>query len=178
MKYTLEKLKTPFSKNNEKKYLLSGGTFLFLAFNLLLVCGFCKFSFYVLKNHRSAVERDSLIKTYVDVQPQSMKHHTVPAYFSLSAQNKEIPSPFFVKRNTESTDLLHRVALNDNIPSPAFEKTKKARPPVVEKSPVRPPVIRPVVRETPDSPESGKQDDIISKGNSSSSFFPYIVPSL
>ncbi|MBR4127087.1 MAG: hypothetical protein IKR09_05905 [Alphaproteobacteria bacterium] len=168
MKYTLEKLKKPFSKNNEKKYLLSGGTFLFLAFNLLLVCGFCKFSFYVLKNHRSAVERDSLIKTYVDVQPQSTKRHTVPAYFSLSEQNKEIPSPFFVKRSTEKAGLIHQVALNDNIPSPAFERTKSVSIPAVEKSPVRPPVIRPAVRETPDRPESEKQDDIISKESPSS----------
>ena len=58
---------------NKKKFPLTAGTAIFMSACFLLVMGLCKFSFYVLKNHRSAVSRDEFIQTYVDVQPFARK---------------------------------------------------------------------------------------------------------
>ena len=59
------------SPENRKKLPLTAGTAIFVFACFLLVAGLCKFSFYVLKNHRSAVSRDEFIQAYVDVQPFS-----------------------------------------------------------------------------------------------------------
>ena len=122
-----------------KKYPISAGTFLFLFFNFLLILGFCKFSFYVLKNHRNAIDRDTLIKTYVDVQPYSgARKDTSSYYIALKNQNSAAPAPFFVKDNNLSDEFPPAVNLQNQqnkngFPSPVLEAAPiKKRPPVIK----------------------------------------------
>ena len=125
-----------------KKYRLSAGTAAFLAFNFLMILGFCKFSFYVLKNHRSAVDRDTLVKTYVDVQPYSGARPESPSYIVLKGQRT--PAPFF-DRTTEKAkaDNPPPVFAAAEIPAPVMEKPVKPALPAIAKTAKRPPVIRP-----------------------------------
>ena len=131
-----------------KSFSLSGGTVFFLAFNLLMITGFCKFSFYVLKNHRSIVERDSLVRTYVDVQPQITDRKTTSAYFSLASQDKTAPAPFFIRK--DETEVRHPPVLPDKAaPLPVLnDSAKQDAFPVAVRTPARPPVIRPAVVQT------------------------------
>lgn len=121
------------------KYRLSAGTAAFLAFNFLMILGFCKFSFYVLKNHRSAVDRDTLVKTYVDVQPYSGTRSESPSYIIL--KNQRTPAPFF-DRTGKAGDP-SSVFTAAKIPAPVMEKPVKTALPVIAKTAKRPPVIRP-----------------------------------
>ena len=89
-------------QSREKRFPLSAGTALFLAFNFMLILGFCKFSFYVLKNHRDAVDRVALVGTYVDVQPAGALKERSP-YIKTASGGSVAPAPFFTdfsgKRN-------------------------------------------------------------------------------
>ncbi len=154
-----------------KKYRLSAGTAAFLAFNFLMILGFCKFSFYVLKNHRSAVERDTLVKTYVDVQPYSGARPESPSYIVL--KNQRTPAPFF-DRTTEKAKAGDPppvfAAAEIPAPAPVMKKTAKAALPVIAKTDKRPPVIRPaaapvVIAAATPAPETGADlDNLMSSG--------------
>lgn len=130
----------------KKKFSFSVGTVLFLSFNFLLVLGLCKFSFYVLKNHRSAVSRDTLVKTYVDVQPYAGKQKDA-YYVALKNRNSPAPAPFFAhrpadeKNPAEKADSLKTPA----IPSPVLSRTPAPVPEMQAKTFKRPPVVRPPV---------------------------------
>ncbi|MBR1777659.1 MAG: hypothetical protein IJ752_03630 [Alphaproteobacteria bacterium] len=142
----LENLKNRAAeRGSQKKGALSGGTVAFLLFNVLLILGFCKFSFYVLKNHRSAIERDTLIKTYVDVQPYTLNKKSSPAYFALNTADKEAPSPFFIEK--ETLEVPQRTALSETAPLPILDSPQKTpKQPIPVKTVSRPPVIRPIAQ--------------------------------
>lgn len=77
----------------KEKSSVSGGTVLFIIFTFLLIVGGCKFSLYVLKNHKSAAERNALIRTYIDVQPYNNGSKRLPY---LSADKRGNPAPAFL----------------------------------------------------------------------------------
>lgn len=111
---------------NKKKMPLTAGTAIFMSACFLLVMGLCKFSFYVLKNHRSAVSRDEFIQTYVDVQPLSAeKERKTASYIILKDSHNIAPAALF-KPAAEKTE-------------PAVVRASAAPLPVYK----RPPVIRP-----------------------------------
>lgn len=130
-----------------KKYPVSAGTAAFLIFSFLLILGLCRFSFYVLKNHRSAIDRDTLVKTYVDVQPYSGFRKEKSAYIVLRNQDKTAPAPFFIGKTpadgTGETNLKHRGSA-DMAPLPVLAGTPKkpAALSPIAKTVKRPPVIR------------------------------------
>lgn len=129
----------------EKKFPVSGGTAVFLLFNVFLIIGFCKFSFYVLKNHRSVVERDSLIKTYVDVQPRAKTKTS--AYLALNTTEKMAPAPFFIKK--DEAVALSVKEKRESVPLPILTEEKekeKNKYPVIARTAPRPPVIRPDIQ--------------------------------
>lgn len=134
----------------KKKFSFSAGTVLFLSFNFLLVLGLCKFSFYVLKNHRSAVSRDTLVKTYVDVQPYAGKQKDA-YYITLKNQDNPAPAPFFASRPAAEAGLPETTKNPETpgVPSPMLLRTKTpvmpSAPAAQAKAPRRPPVIRPPV---------------------------------
>ncbi len=137
---------------SEKKCPVSAGTAVFLIFSFLLIVGLCKFSFYVLKTHRSAVNRETLVKTYVDVQPYSGARKEKSSYIVLRNQDKAAPAPFFVS-DTPTTDLQKTLSKKQNpeiAPLPVLTtKTQK----VSEISPVAATIKRPpVIRTTEDAP--------------------------
>lgn len=140
----LENIRKTLKNGSGKKYGFSGGTVFFLFFNLVLIIGFCKVSFYVLKNHRSAVDRDSLIKTYVDVQPYHSNKKVASGYIPLNSFNKEAPAPFFVKDASvsESADNRNLNPEKGNIPLPILQKTEERREVELAVTMKRPPVIR------------------------------------
>ena len=134
MTKTLKNLKNQNSEYSfEKRVSVSGGTLLFLAFNLLLITGFCRFSFYVLKNHRSALERDTLVKAYVDVQPYNSGKR---AYTALNIHDKAAPAPLFI--NKEATAFL---PLTEKKESLAEGQKNAPRFPPIAKSAKRAPVM-------------------------------------
>lgn len=130
-----------------KKCPISAGTAAFLIFSFLLIIGLCRFSFYVLKNHRSAIDRDTLVKTYVDVQPYSGFRKEKSAYIVLKNQDKAAPAPFFIGKTpadgTGETTLKHRGPA-DTAPLPvlAGAPKKPAALSPIAKTVKRPPVIR------------------------------------
>lgn len=151
MTKTLKNLKNQDSEYfSEKRVSVSGGTMLFLVFNILLITGFCKFSFYVLKNHRSAVERDTLVKTYVDVQPYNSGKR---AYTALNIQDKTAPAPLFTNKETtvfsplaEKKEIL--AEKQKNVPRfPSIAKSAKRMP--VIRSTKQPPADLPLSQEVP-----------------------------
>lgn len=149
-----------------KKYRLSAGTAAFLAFNFLMILGFCKFSFYVLKNHRSAVDRDTLVKTYVDVQPYSGARPESPSYIVL--KNQRTPAPFF-DRTTEKAKAGDPppvfAAAEISAPAPVMKKPAKAALPVIAKTAKRPPVIRPAAAPAkPVAETAADLDNLMSSG--------------
>lgn len=146
-----------------KKYRLSAGTAAFLAFNFLMILGFCKFSFYVLKNHRSAVDRDTLVKTYVDVQPYSGIRPESPSYIVLKGQRT--PAPFFDTAKDNAGDP-PPVFADAEIPAPVIEKrVEPVSPPVMAKTVKRPPVIRPAVAPVEPAVEiAADLDNLMSSG--------------
>ena len=160
MTKTLKNLKNVESERpSEKKFSVSGGTILFLTFNILLITGFCKFSFYVLKNHRSALERDTLVKTYVDVQPYNSGKRV---YTALNDQNRTAPAPFFI--NEEKQDSFPLIAKKESV---SEDKKNTPRFPPIAKSTRRVPVIRttppPADTSFPVQKEADQQQPIIIK---------------
>lgn len=133
------------SAGSEKKYPISAGTVAFLIFSFLLILGFCRFSFYVLKNHRSAIDRDTLVKTYVDVQPYSGARKEKSAYIVLRNQDKAAPAPFFVNDAPAAGPREITPQKRDlTAPQPVLAKAqqKPAALPPIAKTVKRPPVIR------------------------------------
>lgn len=134
---------------SEKKCPISVGTAAFLIFSFLLIAGFCKFSFYVLKNHRNAIDRETLVKTYVDVQPYSGVRKEKSSYIVLKNQNKAAPAPFFVSGTSTASLQKTSIEITDreNAPLPVLngdkQKTPETRP--VAATVKRPPVIRTAV---------------------------------
>lgn len=158
-----------------KKYPVSAGTAVFLIFSFILILGFCRFSFYVLKNHRSAIDRDTLVKTYVDVQPYAGGRKEKSSYIVLRNQDKAVPAPFFISQTSGEgvrKTVSEKRAANE-APSPVLAETPR-EPAVL--SPVaaavkRPPVIKtasavPAVS-TPEKAEKAenKQPDGVSLDN-------------
>ncbi len=116
---------------NRKKLPLTAGTAIFVFACFLLVAGLCKFSFYVLKNHRSAVARDEFIQAYVDVQPFSAEKKPVSSpYIIFKDSTGNAPAFFYKQQTAEQT-----VAEAKPLPAPAFK-----RPPVIRPKPAPVPV--------------------------------------
>lgn len=120
-----------------KKYPVSAGTAVFLIFNFLLILGFCRFSFYVLKNHRSAIDRDTLVKTYVDVQPYAGGRNEKSSYIILRNQDKAAPAPFFISKTP--ADGTHEIM-------PEKHKPDLAPLPVLAAAPQKPAVLSPIAK--------------------------------
>lgn len=119
----------PFSK--KEKLPLTAGTVLFVFTVFLLVAGFCRFSFYVLKNHRSAVSRDTFVQSYVDVQPYSGKANTKTAYVKIADSTivPLSPAAFFKDEKPAAPEPEKVAAIRPlTVPVPDFR-----RPPVVRK---------------------------------------------
>ena len=138
---TLKRIKKAFQDSlSGKKLSFSGGTVVFIIFNFLLIIGFCRFSFYVLKNHRSTIERESLVKTYVDVQPYRTNTPDLPSYLTRDSRNKNAPAPFF--KDGSRTETAGRK--NENaLPQPLLNENKAPVPSVVASHAIsRPPVIK------------------------------------
>ena len=92
-----EKQKTP-----DKKLTASAGMFAFLTVSVLLTFTLCKFSFYLLKNHRSFVSRDDLTQTYADLKGFDADRND---FAVLSAKNEDvltIQPPTIIRRPDES----------------------------------------------------------------------------
>lgn len=130
-------------QSREKRFPLSAGTALFLAFNFMLILGFCKFSFYVLKNHRDAVDRVALVGTYVDVQPAGALKERSP-YIKTASGGSVAPAPFFTdfsgKRDESESprpDLRNVVPVAAVVRPPVLRapKTKVDSLPVSERTP-------------------------------------------
>lgn len=126
-----------------KKYPISAGTSVFLIFSFLLILGVCKFSFYVLKNHRSAIDRDTLVKTYVDVQPYSGVRNTKSSYIVLRNQDKTVPAPFFINDSLQNSYELP-LKKQEEKTAPALILTADNAKKETKKTSIvkRPPVIR------------------------------------
>lgn len=126
----------------KKRFPVSAGTALFLAFNFALIMGFCKFSFYVLKNHRSAVDRDTLVKTYVDVQPAGAVGERSP-YIMAANGKSAAPAPYFAaEAETPRPDLRNIVPVAAVSRPPVLRaRAKKEAAPAVETASV--PVEKP-----------------------------------
>ena len=73
-----------------RKYSLSAGAAVFLAFTFLLILGVCKFSFYALKNHRNVRERN-IISSYADVPTNAV--FTEKTSYALADRTTRISSP-------------------------------------------------------------------------------------
>ena len=86
----------------------------------------------------SAVERDTLIKTYVDVQPRISDRKSPSAYLALNTPDKSAPAPFFINRHSADTE---QKVSTQAAPLPVLEPSER---PVVVRPVSRPPVIRPV----------------------------------
>ena len=124
---------------NKKKMPLTAGTAIFMSACFLLVMGLCKFSFYVLKNHRSAVSRDEFIQTYVDVQPLSAeKEHRTATRIILKESESVIPADFFKPAAEKKETVVARVS---TAPLPVYK-----RPPVIRPKP-EPAVVKPMPAE-------------------------------
>lgn len=142
----------------EKKKLsfpVTTGTFFFLIACLLLIAGMCRFSFYVLKNHRSALDRDDFVKTYVDVQPYAGKRRSsAPSYIALNTEQPEVPAIFYAPAGEEIASASEKrpsgnaasLLIAEKAPAPLFTPAERLAP--VPNQPLqvaafqRPPVIR------------------------------------
>lgn len=121
----------------KERFPLTTGTVIFVFTVFLLVAGFCRFSFYVLKNHRSAVARDTFIQSYVDVQPYAGPRPAEDAsYVRLADTGLATVSPavFFREEPKEEAPVEKTAALRPlTVPVPDFR-----RPPVVRNPEKRP----------------------------------------
>ncbi len=111
----------------EKAFPVTAGTLAFLAVCLLLVAGLCRFSFYVLKNHRSAVARDDLVKTYVDVQPYGGRPKNT-GYISLNARDRAAPAVFFDARKAKTPAVAAKFSENPKAPPAPVYASAPAEP--------------------------------------------------
>ncbi len=159
LKHQEEKQDTVLKKN----YPVSVGTVVFLVFSFLLIVGFCKFSFYVLKNHRSAVDRDVLVKTYVDVQPYSGRRTEKSSYIVLRNQDKTAPAPFFVRPKLPEDNKKTKTDSSLFEPAPQPVLAAAAQKPAVltptAKTVKRPPVIRTAAAVIPDASKQNKEKE-------------------
>ncbi|MCQ2914502.1 MAG: hypothetical protein MJ247_04845 [Alphaproteobacteria bacterium] len=98
------------------------------------VVGFCKLSFFAMKNHRSAVERDTLVQAFVDVQPfnENEKINNRNAVVVFKDRNSNAPAIIFNKENLEKEVV---VAKNDNVVRPPvfIQKDKQEKTPIASK---------------------------------------------
>ena len=150
------------SPENRKKLPLTAGTAIFVFACFLLVAGLCKFSFYVLKNHRSAVSRDEFIQAYVDVQPFSAeKKPAASPYIIFKDSTENAPAAFYKPQSAVQT-----VAKADlpAAPAPTFK-----RPPVIRPNPASVSVEIPVENDD-DIPDADNLpvslDDLLVAGQS------------
>ena len=133
---------------NKKKFPLTAGTAIFMSACFLLVMGLCKFSFYVLKNHRSAVSRDEFIQTYVDVQPFAAENERKTAsYIILKDSDTSAPAAFFQKKPEKELSIARARPVKETAPLPVYK-----RPPVIR------PVVQPVAVPIPESVEESIPD--------------------
>ena len=94
------------------------------------------------------MERDTLVKTYVDVQPYTSGKK---AYASLNIQDQNAPVPVFIKKDNEVSSLNNEkqpplpIAFNEQRNKPSF--------PAIAKSAKRLPVIRSAVQSEPPPPQ-------------------------
>lgn len=133
---------------NKKKFPLTAGTAIFMSACFLLVMGLCKFSFYVLKNHRSAVSRDEFIQTYVDVQPFAAENERKTAsYIILKDSDTSAPAAFFQKKPEKELSIARARLVKETAPLPVYK-----RPPVIR------PVVQPVAVPIPESVEESIPD--------------------
>ena len=65
------------------------GAIHFLSVCSVLTFGFCKFSFYFLKNHRNAVDRPELTRSYADIRPFGEQKRTAAPDIFYTSQKKE-----------------------------------------------------------------------------------------
>lgn len=157
---------------------VTAGTMLFFAVCLILIAGLCQFSFYVLKNHRSAVVRDDFIKTYVDVQPYAgPAAKSAPSYIALNAPGTDAPAVFYAPEK-ESAPRKVPAAETFLPPAPVPDYAEKrftgrrfaaAPVPAERRAPVpEKPILTAAVRLTPPAPVPAEEavsiDDLISSG--------------
>lgn len=121
-------------EEKEKTFSATAGTLAFFTVSLLLVAGLCRFSFYVLKNHRSAVARDDLVKTYVDVQPYGNRPKNAD-YIALNSLNRSAPAVFFDDRTNKAVKKTENAASSKKAPSPVYASLSAK--PAVSKPPLR-----------------------------------------
>lgn len=136
------------ARENKKKFPLTAGTAIFMSACFLLVMGLCKFSFYVLKNHRSAVSRDEFIQTYVDVQPfAAEKERKTASYIILKDSDASAPAAFFQKKPEKKLTVARARFTGEAAPLPVYK-----RPPVIR------PAVQPVAAPVPESVEASIPD--------------------
>lgn len=157
---------------------VTAGTMLFVAVCLILIAGLCQFSFYVLKNHRSAVARDDFIKTYVDVQPYTgPSAKTAPSYVALNAPGTDAPAVFYApEKESGSREAPAAETLLPPAPVPDYAAKRftgrrfTAEPVPAERLAPIPekPILTAAVRSAPLPPPSAEEavslDDLISSG--------------
>lgn len=90
----------PLQTDKKKALSLTAGTVAFFTACLFLIAGLCRFSFYVLKNHRNAVDKSAFVKTYIDVQPYNGYKNA--DYIALDSFKNGAPAVFFENKRPES----------------------------------------------------------------------------
>lgn len=144
------------SRENKKKFPLTAGTAIFMSACFLLVMGLCKFSFYVLKNHRSAVSRDEFIQTYVDVQPFAAEtERKTASYIILKDSDTSAPAAFFSKKPEKEITVARAGLAGEAAPLPVYK-----RPPVIR------PAVQPVVAPVPSPVSEPVGEDAIPDADS------------
>ncbi len=157
---------------------VTAGTMLFAAVCLILIAGLCQFSFYVLKNHRSAVARDDFIKTYVDVQPYTgPSAKTAPSYIALNAPGTDAPAVFYAPekqsapRKAPAAEPLLPAAPVPDYAGKRFTGRRFAAAPVpaerlapIPEKPILTAAVRLTPPPSPPEKEAVSIDDLISSG--------------
>ena len=106
----------------DKKLTAGAGMFGFLTVSLLLTFTLCKFSFYLLKNHRSLVSRDDLTQTYADLKSFDDNRDAAPLLTARGENVLTVQPPVNVKRPDESA------LIASAEPSPALLKIQRMAP--------------------------------------------------
>lgn len=108
----------PVPPDRQKAISLTAGTLAFFAACLFLIAGLCRFSFYVLKNHRNAVDKDAFVKTYVDVQPYNGFKNA--DYIALDSFKNGAPAVFFDKTHPSAKNTKPAKKQNSVPPLPVY----------------------------------------------------------
>lgn len=108
----------PVPPDRQKAISLTAGTLAFFAACLFLIAGLCRFSFYVLKNHRNAVDKDAFVKTYVDVQPYNGFKNA--DYIALDSFKNGAPAVFFDKTHSSAKNTKPAKKQNSVPPLPVY----------------------------------------------------------